>query len=84
MIAAHSLARGGIIIRCFFRCKFIEGGRRKQGLFPKPYSDKRSTHADRNPVQKITPGDFAVHTQIFVFFLFVHPWSSSAIHSRRL
>ena len=84
VIAAHSLARRRIIVRRFFRGEFIEGGRRKQGFFSNPSSYKRSANADGHAIQKITPGDFAVHTQIFIFFLFAHPWPSSAIHSRRL
>ncbi len=84
VIAAHSHARRRVVVRRFFRSELIEGGRGKQGLRPNASSDESSSDADGHAVQEIPARDFAIHAQIFVFFLFEHCWSPAALHNRRL
>ncbi len=68
MISTHAHARGRIIIRRFFRSKFIEDGRGKQRIRSHCPPEKRRASAHGHAVQKIPARDIAAHSELFIFF----------------
>jgi hypothetical protein len=61
MIPADAHLRRRIVVRGFFRSKFIEGAGGQQSIRCDIAADKRSPDTHGNAVQEIAPGNFPVH-----------------------
>src|SRR5260370_36885425 len=77
MVAPHPHARGRVIVRRFFRGKFIENGRSKQSICSNCPTEKCCPSTFGPAVQKIPARHIAAHSELLIFFHFPHHYSLS-------
>ncbi len=84
IVATQSHLRGRVGLLDFSCSRLVENCRGQQMLCAEACTQHAGSSAHSHSIQEIAPGDFARHSQVAVYFLFVHSSPSKVYKARSI